>query len=77
MLEEGKVVLERLNQAQVRQHVSGTIAGSVTATDRLMKELREIYKSEHYKKGIHIFHPYFLKLMIYLLYSLSNDLFTL
>ncbi|VDN59979.1 unnamed protein product [Dracunculus medinensis] len=71
MLEEGKVVLERLNQAQVRQHVSGTIAGSVTATDRLMKELREIYKSEHYKKGIHIFHPYFLKLMIYLLYSLS------
>ena len=27
-------------------------AGSVQATDRLMKELKEVYKSENYKSGI-------------------------
>ena len=29
------------------------MSGSVQATDRLMKELREIYKSDSYKKGKH------------------------
>jgi len=48
---EGRAVLARLSFAQREQHLQGTVAGSVTATDRLMKELREIYKSEHYKKG--------------------------
>ena len=31
----------------------GSVSGSVQATDRLMKELREIYKSDSYKKGKH------------------------
>ncbi|KAK6056779.1 ubiquitin--protein ligase [Cooperia oncophora] len=29
------------------------IQGSVTATDRLMKEMRDIYKSEHFKNGVY------------------------
>lgn len=31
--------------------LQGQPTGSVTATDRLMKELRDIYRSEHYKSG--------------------------
>lgn len=31
--------------------MQGSVTGSVQATDRLMKELRDIYKSESYKKG--------------------------
>lgn len=30
----------------------GAVSGSVQATDRLMKELREIYRSDSFKKGI-------------------------
>ncbi|VDM38279.1 unnamed protein product [Toxocara canis] len=50
---EGRAVLARLNHAQREQHLTGTVAGSVTATDRLMKELKDIYRSEHYKKGVY------------------------
>ena len=31
--------------------VQGSISGSVQATDRLMKELREIYRSDSFKQG--------------------------
>lgn len=41
----------RLSHVQREQHLSGAAAGSVTATDRLMKELKDIYRSEHYKSG--------------------------
>uniref|UniRef100_A0A914H375 UBC core domain-containing protein n=1 Tax=Globodera rostochiensis TaxID=31243 RepID=A0A914H375_GLORO len=49
---EGAAVLTRVAQAQRQQHLSGKPTGSVTASDRLMKELREIYRSENYKNGV-------------------------
>ena len=44
-------VLERLKAKQRGDYLKGTVSGSVQATDRLMKELRDIYKSEDFKKG--------------------------
>jgi len=44
-------VLERLKANQRREHMKGTVSGSVQATDRLMKELRDIYKSPNFKNG--------------------------
>ena len=29
----------------------GTVCGSVQATDRLMKELRDVYRSDSFKRG--------------------------
>jgi len=49
---EGKEVLSRVQQAQRAQHLQGAPSGSVAASDRLMKELREIYRSDNYKKGV-------------------------
>lgn len=51
MAPEGQALLAHLKHVQREQHLSGNVAGSVSATDRLMKELREIYRSEHYKNG--------------------------
>lgn len=31
--------------------LQGAVSGSVQASDRLMKELREIYRSQSYKTG--------------------------
>ncbi|KAI1711119.1 ubiquitin-conjugating enzyme domain-containing protein [Ditylenchus destructor] len=45
-------VLTRVVSAQRQQHLQGAPSGSITASDRLMKELREIYRSENYKKGV-------------------------
>jgi len=50
---EGRAVLTRVVSAQRQQHLQGAPSGSVTASDRLMKELREIYRSENYKKGVY------------------------
>ncbi|XP_023349043.1 ubiquitin-conjugating enzyme E2 Q2 [Eurytemora carolleeae] len=44
-------VLERLKANQRRDYMKGTVSGSVQATDRLMKELRDIYKSPNFKSG--------------------------
>jgi len=44
-------VLERLKANQRRDYMKGTVSGSVQATDRLMKELRDIYKSPNFKTG--------------------------
>ena len=33
--------------------IQGMMYGSVQATDRIMKELKEIYKSEGYKTGVY------------------------
>lgn len=49
---EGMAVLTRVSQVQRQQHLKGAPTGSVTASDRLMKELKEIYRSENYKNGI-------------------------
>jgi ubiquitin-conjugating enzyme E2 Q len=45
--------LEKLKHIQQQEHLRGTISGSVQATDRLMKELRDIYKSDSYKRGVY------------------------
>jgi ubiquitin-conjugating enzyme E2 Q len=48
---EGREILTRVTNFQRQQHLQGNPSGSVTASDRLMKELREIYRSENYKNG--------------------------
>jgi len=44
-------VLEKLKAKQRGDYLKGTVSGSVQATDRLMKELRDIYKSPSFKSG--------------------------
>ncbi|CAA9997161.1 unnamed protein product [Nesidiocoris tenuis] len=46
-------VLERLRQSHRQDHLKGSVSGSVQATDRLMKELRDIYRSDSFKKGMY------------------------
>ncbi|CAB4063221.1 UBE2Q [Lepeophtheirus salmonis] len=41
----------RLKANQRRDYLKGTVSGSVQATDRLMKELRDIYRSPSFKSG--------------------------
>jgi ubiquitin-conjugating enzyme E2 Q len=50
---EGREVLTRVVSVQRQQHLQGAPSGSVTASDRLMKELKEIYRSENFKKGVY------------------------
>lgn len=45
--------LERLRQTHRLEHQKGSTSGSVQATDRLMKELKEIYRSNSFKQGIY------------------------
>ncbi|MFT7806858.1 ubiquitin-conjugating enzyme E2 Q2-like [Arapaima gigas] len=45
-------VLERLEDVR-KGSTLGAVSGSVQASDRLMKELREIYRSQSYKTGIY------------------------
>lgn len=49
---EHLATLERLRQNQRQDYLKGSVCGSVQATDRLMKELRDIYRSDSFKKGI-------------------------
>ena len=44
--------LEKLRQLQRDSYMKGAPYGSVQATDRLMKELREVYKSDSYNSGV-------------------------
>ena len=44
--------LERLKANQRQDYLQGTVTGSVQASDRLMKELRDIYRSDTFKRGI-------------------------
>ena len=44
-------LLEKVKSTQRRDHLKGITFGSPTANDRLMKELRDIFKSDHYKNG--------------------------
>uniref|UniRef100_A0A8C2HKD5 E2 ubiquitin-conjugating enzyme n=1 Tax=Cyprinus carpio TaxID=7962 RepID=A0A8C2HKD5_CYPCA len=55
---ENLAVLEKIRKNQRQDHLnvsahSGAVSGSVQASDRLMKELREIYRSQSYKNGIY------------------------
>nr|CAG4648715.1 EOG090X0867 [Polyphemus pediculus] len=45
--------LERLRQTQRQDYMRGAVSGSVQATDRLMKELRDIYRSDSSKRGVY------------------------
>ncbi|XP_068070871.1 ubiquitin-conjugating enzyme E2 Q1 isoform X2 [Danio rerio] len=55
---ENLAILEKIRKTQRQDHLnvsahSGAVSGSVQASDRLMKELREIYRSQSYKNGIY------------------------
>lgn len=52
---EHQVTLQRLRQSHSRDPSHGVTSGhgSVQATDRLMKELRDIYRSDAFKKGVY------------------------
>lgn len=50
---EHLATLKRLRQNQRQDYLKGSVSGSVQATDRLMKELRDIYRSDTFKKGIY------------------------
>jgi len=50
---ENLAVLDKLKQNQRQSYLKGSVVGSVQATDRLMKELRDIYKSDSFKKEIY------------------------
>lgn len=50
---ENFAVLEKLRLNQRDEHLKGTVSGSVQASDRLMKELREVYRSDSFKKGLY------------------------
>lgn len=65
-------ILERLKNKQRKDHMKGSITGSVQANNRLMKELRDIYNSETFKKG-----KLMSKHVILLLLELSRICFSL
>ncbi|XP_055455573.1 ubiquitin-conjugating enzyme E2 Q2-like [Psammomys obesus] len=48
---EHLAILENIRKSQRQDHLNGTVSGSVHASNRLMKELREIYRSQSYKSG--------------------------
>lgn len=49
--EENYAVLEKLRISRREDHLKGAVSGSVQATDRLMKELRDVYRSSSFKQG--------------------------
>ncbi|XP_041981063.1 ubiquitin-conjugating enzyme E2 Q2 [Aricia agestis] len=50
---EHLLTLERLRQNQRQDYLSGSVSGSLQATDRLMKELRDIYRSHSFKNNMY------------------------
>ncbi|NWI42381.1 UB2Q2 enzyme, partial [Picathartes gymnocephalus] len=50
---ENLAILEKIRKNQRQDHLNGVVSGSVQASDRLMKELRDIYRSQSYKTGIY------------------------
>ncbi|KAK4883126.1 hypothetical protein RN001_006445 [Aquatica leii] len=53
MCVEHLATLERLRQNQRQDYLKGSVSGSVQATDRLMKELRDIYRSDSFKNKMY------------------------
>lgn len=49
---EAAALLTRVATAQRQMHQRGVATGSVSANDRLMKEIRELYRSENHKNGM-------------------------
>ncbi|NWZ66471.1 UB2Q2 enzyme, partial [Acrocephalus arundinaceus] len=50
---ENLAILEKIRKNQRQDHLNGAVSGSVQASDRLMKELRDIYRSQSYKTGLY------------------------
>ncbi|VVC91589.1 ubiquitin-conjugating enzyme E2 Q2 [Leptidea sinapis] len=50
---EHLATLERLRQNQRQDYLAGSVSGSLQATDRLMKELRDIYRSHSFKSNMY------------------------
>ncbi|XP_076781405.1 ubiquitin-conjugating enzyme E2 Q2 isoform X1 [Arvicanthis niloticus] len=50
---ENLAILEKIRKTQRQDHLNGAVSGSVQASDRLMKELRDVYRSQSYKTGIY------------------------
>ncbi|XP_036763489.2 ubiquitin-conjugating enzyme E2 Q2 isoform X4 [Manis pentadactyla] len=50
---ENLAILEKIRKTQRQDHLNGAVSGSLQASDRLMKELRDIYRSQSYKTGIY------------------------
>ncbi|XP_044772179.1 ubiquitin-conjugating enzyme E2 Q1 isoform X3 [Neomonachus schauinslandi] len=48
---ENLAILEKIKKNQRQDYLNGAVSGSVQATDRLMKELRDIYRSQSFKGG--------------------------
>lgn len=46
-------VLEKIKVKQREDHLTGSVSGSVQATDRLMKELKNVYKSDSFKNAVY------------------------
>lgn len=49
--EEYKAILERVRLNTRQDYLQGATSGSVRATDRLMRELQDIYRSQNFKDG--------------------------
>jgi len=50
--EENRAILERVRMNTRQEYLAeGKASGSVRATDRLMRELQDIYRSKNYKSG--------------------------
>lgn len=47
--EENKAILERVRVNTRQEYLSGATSGSIAATDRLMRELKDIYRSTNIK----------------------------
>uniref|UniRef100_A0A8D2CXN3 Uncharacterized protein n=1 Tax=Sciurus vulgaris TaxID=55149 RepID=A0A8D2CXN3_SCIVU len=50
---ENLAILEKIRKTQGQDHLNGAMSGSVQASDRPMKELRDIYRSQSYKTRIY------------------------
>jgi hypothetical protein len=44
-------LLEKVKSVQRNEHMKGSRFGSPMANDRLMKELRDIFRSDNYRNG--------------------------
>ena len=49
--DDKKVILERVRMNTRKEYLQGATSGSVRATDRLMRELQDIYRSKCHKDG--------------------------
>ena len=49
--DENKAILEKVRLNTRQEYLQGAASGSVRATDRLMRELQDIYRSTNFKSG--------------------------